>query len=79
VHQLQIEKREGGTGTRLWIDDLAGLLGLVKMGVVELHTWNSIVDDIEHPDLMVFDLDPGPGVGMGWAVETAVALRELLG
>jgi len=78
VHQLQIEKREGGTGTRLWVNDLAGLLGLVDMGVVELHAWNSTVDDIEHPDQMVFDLDPGPGIGMGFVVETAVALRELL-
>jgi len=32
VHHLQIETREGGTGTRLWVDDLAGLLGLVEMG-----------------------------------------------
>jgi len=78
VHQLQIEKREGGTGTRLWVDDLAGLLGLVEMGVVELHTWNSTVDDLEHPDVMVFDLDPGPGVGTSLVIETAMALRELL-
>ena len=26
VHQLRIEKREGGEGTRVWIDDLDGLL-----------------------------------------------------
>jgi bifunctional non-homologous end joining protein LigD len=78
VHQLQIEKREGGTGTRVWIDDLDGLLGLVDMEVVELHAWNSTVDDIEHADQMVFDLDPGPGIGMGFVVEIAVALRELL-
>jgi len=78
VYQFQIEKREGGTGTRLWVDDLAGLLGLVEMGVVELHTWNSTVDDLEHPDLMVFDLDPGPGVGTSLVIETAIALRELL-
>jgi bifunctional non-homologous end joining protein LigD len=79
VYQPQIEKREGGTGTRLWVDDLDGLVGLVDMGVVELHAWNSTVDDIEHPDVMVFDLDPGPGVGMGFVAEIAVALRELLG
>jgi len=79
VHQLRINKRDGGIGTRLWVDDLAGLLGLVEMGVVELHTWNSTVDDLEHPDLMVFDLDPGPGVGTSLVTDTAFALRELLG
>ena len=78
VHPLRIQKREGGTGIRLWVDDLAGLLGLVKMGAVELHTWNSTIDDLEHPDSMVFDLDPGPGVGSGFVIETALELRDLL-
>jgi len=78
VHQLVIEKREGGTGTRLWVDDVAGMLGLVEMGAVELHPWNSTIDDLEHPDAMVFDLDPGSGVGMSLVTETALALRDLL-
>src|SRR5438045_4775037 len=37
VHQLRIEKREGGSGTRLWVDNLDGLLDLVHLGAVELH------------------------------------------
>jgi bifunctional non-homologous end joining protein LigD len=36
------------------------------------------VDHIEQPDVMVFDLDPGPGIGMSCVVETAFALRDLL-
>jgi DNA primase len=63
VHQLRIEKRGGGQGVRLWVDDLGGLLGLVEIGAVELHPWGATVDDIERPDLLVFDLDPGEGVG----------------
>jgi bifunctional non-homologous end joining protein LigD len=43
VHQLRIQKREGGEGVRLWVDDLAGLLGLVELGVVELHPWAATV------------------------------------
>src|SRR4051812_6678738 len=31
VHQLRIEKREGGEGVRVWVDDVEGLLGLVEM------------------------------------------------
>ena len=58
VHKLTIEKREGGEGTRLWVHDLAGLLGLLEIGAVELHPWNASIDDIEHPDMLVFDLDP---------------------
>ena len=53
------------------MDNLAGLLGLVEMGAVKLYPWNSTFDDLEHPDVMVFDLDPGPGVGMPLVTETA--------
>jgi bifunctional non-homologous end joining protein LigD len=78
VHRLTIEKREGGEGTRLWVDDLAGLLGLVEIGAVELHPWNSTVDDLEHPNVLVFDLDPGEGVEWSFVRDTALQLRTLL-
>jgi bifunctional non-homologous end joining protein LigD len=78
VHRLQILKREGGEGTRVWIDDLDGLLGLVAMDVVEVHPWNATVDDIEHADTMVFDLDPGGGITWSFVLDTAFTLRELL-
>lgn len=78
VHQLSIQKREGGEGVRLWIDDLNGLLGLVDIGAVELHPWNATVEDIEHADQMVFDLDPGPGIPWEFVIESALKLRDLL-
>jgi bifunctional non-homologous end joining protein LigD len=78
VHRLIVQKREGGEGTRLWVNNLAGLLGLLEIGAVELHPWNSTVDDIEHPDVLVFDLDPGEGVEWAFVKDTALALRELL-
>jgi bifunctional non-homologous end joining protein LigD len=78
VHELKIRKREGGEGTRLWIDDLAGFLGLIEIGAVELHPWNATVDDIEHVDQIVFDLDPGEGIDWPFVKETALTLREQL-
>jgi bifunctional non-homologous end joining protein LigD len=78
VHQLTIHKREGGEGIRLWIDDLAGLVGLVQIGAVELHPWNATVDDIEQADRMVFDLDPGEGIEWPFVIDTAIELRRLL-
>src|SRR5205085_520285 len=74
VRQLTLKKRKGGTGTRVWVEDLAGLLGLVELGAVEIHPWGARVDDIEHPDLLVFDLDPGDGVPWSFVVETAFRL-----
>ena len=78
VHQLRIEKREGGEGVRVWVDSVAGLLGLLEMDVVEVHPWAATVDDIEHPDLLVFDLDPGAGVAWEFVIESALRLRKLL-
>ena len=78
VHQLKIEKSDGTRGVRLWVDDLSGLLGLVEMEVIEVHPWGATVHDIEHPDLLAFNLKPGEGTGWDFVVETAQSLREFL-
>ena len=36
------------------------------------------IDDIEHPDMLVFDLDPGEGVAWEFVIETALRLRRML-
>ena len=78
VRQLRIQKREGGQGTRLWVDSLDGFLGLVQIGAVEMHPWNSTVDDFEHADRIVIDLDPGENVEWEAVVDTALELRALM-
>jgi bifunctional non-homologous end joining protein LigD len=77
VHQLKVQKREGGEGVGLWVDDLAGLIGLVEIGAVELHPWNATIDDIEHADRLVIDLDLGEGIECAFVEDTALELREL--
>ncbi|TPK72162.1 DNA ligase D [Mesorhizobium sp. B2-4-15] len=78
VHQLRVQKREGGEGVRVWVDGLDGLLGLVEMDAVELHPWNATIDDIEHADRLVLDLDPGEGVPWDAVIEAALSLRGIL-
>jgi bifunctional non-homologous end joining protein LigD len=78
VHQLRIEKREGGEAVRLWIDSLEGLLGLVEIDVVEIHPWGATIDDIERPDTLAFALEPTDTVDWKFVTETALAMRELL-
>jgi bifunctional non-homologous end joining protein LigD len=78
VQRLRIEKREGGEGTRLWVNDLEGLLGLVQIGAVELHPWNATVDDVELADRIIIDLDPGDGVPWEAIVESALRMRDLM-
>jgi bifunctional non-homologous end joining protein LigD len=78
VHQLHLRKREGGEGTRLWVDSLDGFLGLVAIGAIELHPWNATVENFERADRLVIDLDPAEGVPWGAVVEAALRMRELL-
>jgi bifunctional non-homologous end joining protein LigD len=78
VHKLAIRKADGTKGIRLWVDSTQGLIDLMNIGVVEVHPWAATVDDIERPDTLIFDLDPGHGIEWDFVVETAFALRGLL-
>ncbi len=65
-------------GEYLVADTAEALVALVQMDVVEVHTWNARIETLETPDRVVFDLDPGPGVGWEPVVAAAKLLRELL-
>src|SRR5262245_13218668 len=68
------EKRK--VGEYLVVDSLASLIGLVQIGILEIHTWNSVVARLEQPDRVVFDLDPGPGVEWAGVIECARLIRD---
>ncbi|MBT2767279.1 DNA ligase D [Stenotrophomonas sp. ISL-67] len=61
VEAIPLEQKSGREDY-LYIEDAEGLLQLVQMNTLELHPWGATVDDPEHPDRLVFDLDPGEGV-----------------
>jgi bifunctional non-homologous end joining protein LigD len=65
-------------GEYLVVEDLPGLVGLVQIGVLEIHTWNAVADRIEQPDRLVFDLDPGEDVPWRDVVAAARTLRDHL-
>lgn len=64
-------KQKSGNEEYLYLQDAAGLLELVQMNTLEFHPWGSKTTAPEKPDRLVFDLDPGPGVG--WAKVKAAA------
>lgn len=61
VHAVPLQQKSG-VEDYLYIEDERGLLQLVQMNTVELHPWGATVDDPEHPDQLVFDLDPDKGL-----------------
>jgi bifunctional non-homologous end joining protein LigD len=67
------------SGAYLYIKDAKGLVALVQMGVLEVHPWGATVDRPERPDRVIFDLDPGEGLGFGDVVKAAHDLRAVLG
>ena len=67
-----------GIGEYIVIDDVRGLISLVQLGVLEIHPWGSSEADLEKPDILTFDLDPGPDVGWPEVIEGARLLRRRL-
>jgi bifunctional non-homologous end joining protein LigD len=62
----------------LELDSLAALIGAAQMNVMEFHTWNATIKNIEKPDRMVFDLDPGENMAWSMMLEAAALTRTLL-
>lgn len=65
-------------GEYLIADSLTALIALVQMSVLEIHTWNSKFADIERPDRIVIDLDPGARVEWRTVIDAARLVRQLL-
>ena len=59
-------------------DDLATLVWLANLADLELHPSLSLVDDINRPTVMAFDLDPGPPAALAECCEVAYILRDAL-
>jgi len=62
----------------VYVNDIEGVLGLVQMNVIEIHPWGSTIADLEHPDRLVFDLDPDSGVAWPRVRDAARTVRERL-
>jgi bifunctional non-homologous end joining protein LigD len=67
-----------GHAPLLTLDSIQALVGAAQMDTIELHTWNALAANIEKPDRIVFDLDPGPSLPWARMLEAAQLTRELL-
>ena len=71
-------KEKTKLGEYLIADDISGVVGLAQMGVLEIHTWNAVFEDVERPNRIVFDLDPGEKVEWPAVVRAARMVRQAL-
>ena len=60
------------------IQDRAALLWVINLGCIDLNQWYATCDDVDRPDSVHFDLDPGVGAAFDRVLETALVVREAL-
>lgn len=60
------------------IDNLSSLLWVINLGCIDLNPWHARCDDVDRPDYVHFDLDPGPDVPFERVRETGLIVRDAL-
>jgi DNA ligase D-like protein (predicted polymerase) len=68
----------GRTAEEIVVDDAAGLAWIVNLGCIELHPHAVRTGDLDHPDELRIDLDPGPGIAWDDVRRVAVEVHGLL-
>ncbi len=76
--RVEVEGSDKKREAYLVLKGMTGLIAAAQFGVLEIHVWGSTIDDIERPNRLVFDLDPGDGVDFAAVKHAAVDLRDTL-
>ena len=75
---IPITTSSGEIEDYFYIENAPGLISEVQMGTLEFHTWGSRVDEIEKPEVMVFDLDPDEGMDLSRVRQGVLDIRSIL-
>jgi bifunctional non-homologous end joining protein LigD len=72
------DKKSGKPEPYITLHTAEALVGLAQMGVLEIHPWGSRNEDLEHPDRLIFDLDPDESLPWSKLTEAAGEVRKRL-
>jgi len=78
VDHVSIIEEDNERAEYMAVHDETGMLAIVQLGTLEIHTWACRKDKIERPDLLVFDLDPDTSISWDKVVQAAFELRSRL-
>ncbi|MDO4566564.1 MAG: DNA ligase D, partial [Oscillospiraceae bacterium] len=78
IKVANVKNSKGEKEEYFCITDIQGLVGQAQLGTLEFHTWGSRSERIEHPDMMVFDLDPDEGMELEQVRQGVRDLKGLL-
>lgn len=75
---IPIANSDGEEEEYFYVENASGILYEVQMGTLEFHTWGSSVDELEKPDMMVFDLDPDEGMELSRVRQGVQDVKSIL-
>jgi DNA ligase D-like protein (predicted polymerase) len=78
IETVELRFPSGRTAREIVVRDAAQLLWIVNLGCIDLNPHPVRADDLEHPDELRVDLDPGPGVGWDDVRRVTLLVREVL-
>ena len=78
IEICSIDHGSKGTIDFPMIQDRAALLWVINLGCIDLNQWYATCDDVDRPDYLHFDLDPGVGATFEHVRETGMILKEAL-
>jgi bifunctional non-homologous end joining protein LigD len=78
IERVKIIEKSGQVDTYIAIDQIEDLIYLSNLGVLEYHAWLSKISDIEHPDTLIFDLDPDKDADWKKVIDAAHWLNSRL-
>jgi bifunctional non-homologous end joining protein LigD len=78
VETVELKFPSGRTAHEIVVRDAAQLLWIVNLGCIDLNPHPVRADDLEHPDELRVDLDPGPGVAWEQVRRVAMLVRDVL-
>ena len=78
VKAVTLSFPSGRTADEVVVTDLAQLAWMVNLGCIDLNPHPVRAGDLDHPDELRVDLDPGPGVGFAAVRDTALLVRDAL-
>ena len=78
IETVELRFPSGRTASEVVIRDAAQLLWVVNLGCVDLNPHPVRADDLDHPDELRVDLDPGPGVAWEQIQRVALIVRDVL-
>ena len=67
-----------GHAALIEVNTREALLAAAQMNTIEFHTWNARSKAVDQPDRLIFDLDPGEGLGWVQVQEAATLTRAIL-